>query len=244
MVYMSRPPHRSRTFLATPLWFAETVFAALRCSSCREVFRPEALRPGVRRCARCEETSLPEPRRVTPPLRYEGVNREVVLAAKVHGSRRALRFLADELATTISTDLELAGTFRLVTWAPTTDRRRRRRGFDQSEFIARLVARRLGVPCRRLLVREAGPPQTGATRRERLVGPRFRARVSRGRIRGRVLVVDDVITTGSTLRAAAHALEVSGWSDVVVAACASTPDDRRSIQTSPANRRTVAMAED
>lgn len=220
------------------------MFAALRCSSCREVFRPEALRPGVRRCPRCEGTSLPEPRRVAPPLRYEGVNREVVLAAKVTGSRRALRFLADELADTIASDHELAGSFGLVTWAPTTDRRRRRRGFDQSEFIARHVARRLGVPCRRLLVREAGRPQTGATRQQRLEGPRFRARVARGRVRGRVLVVDDVVTTGSTLRAAAHALEESGWSDVVVAACAATPDDRRAVQASPVRRRTVAMADD
>jgi len=220
------------------------VFAALRCSSCRNVFRPESSRPGARRCPSCDGAWLPEPRRVVPPLRYEGVNREVVLAAKVQGSRRALRFLADELATTISSDHELAGTFGLVTWAPTTDRRRRRRGFDQSEFIARHVARRLGVPCRRLLMRDAGRPQTGATRRERLAGPSFRARVSRGRIRGRVLVVDDVITTGSTLRAAAHALESSGWSDVVVAACASTPDDRRSVQASPVSRRTVVIADD
>ena len=57
-------------------------------------------------------------------------------------------------------------------------------------------------------------------------------------------VVDDVITTGSTLRAAAHALESSGWSDVVVAACASTPDDRRSVQASPVSRRTVVIADD
>jgi competence protein ComFC len=214
------------------------------------MFRPAGAVPSGRRsCGSCESSSPVEPRRIESPLRYEGAARDVVLAAKVGGQRQALRLLADELADAIRSDTSLPGAFDLVTWAPTTDRRQRRRGFDQSEAIARLLARRLGIPCRRLLRRLPGPPQTGSTRSERLVGPRFRARPARSHRHGttlRVLVIDDVITTGSTLRAAAHALTVSGWRNVVVAACAATPEPSRRMlaQFNPVSDRTASMADD
>ena len=89
----------------------------------------------------------------------------------------------------------------VVTWAPTSTARRRRRGFDQAEILARAVAAHLGLPCRRLLERDGTTPaQTGRGRRDRLSGPRFRVHPrAAGR---RVLVVDDVVTTGATLDSA------------------------------------------
>ena len=153
---------------------------------------------------------------------YDGDVRRRVVDMKYRGCRSLARELARHLAATVRADA--ADTIDLVTWAPTSTRRRRRRGFDQAQLIARFVARELDVPCRRLLVRETRHAQTGRSRVARLAGPRFRALATRRPLR--VLVVDDVVTTGSTLRAAAHALTASGWGDITLAAVAATPSGR------------------
>lgn len=114
----------------------------------------------------------------------------------------------------------------VVTWAPTSNRRRRRRGYDQAEILARAVARTMRLPCRRLLVRIDDTPQTGRGRSDRLLrGPSFRARPrgTAGMCRAGVLVIDDVVTTGSTLRSAAQALTSAGYDHVVLLALARTP---------------------
>lgn len=93
----------------------------------------------------------------------------------------------------------------LVTWAPTTARRIRLRGHDQSALIAGSLARSLNVRCLRTLRRTDGRTQTGASRAARQVGPRYVVRSGALRDR-RVLLVDDVMTTGTTLVHARNAL--------------------------------------
>jgi predicted amidophosphoribosyltransferase len=116
-----------------------------------------------------------------------------------------------------------------VTWAPTTLERRRARGFDPAEVLARAVARGLGVPCARLLDRRPGPPQTGLAAAARLLGPRF---VARRAAPSRVLLVDDVATTGATLAAAAAALRGAGAQNVLAITGARTPPPRMRRDTS------------
>ena len=101
----------------------------------------------------------------------------------------------------------------IATFAPTTISRTRRRGHDQSALIAASVARTLRVPYVRTLRRLDERVQTGSSRAERLRGPRF---VVHGRaVCGRtVLLVDDVLTTGSTLRHAREALLRAGAREV------------------------------
>ena len=108
----------------------------------------------------------------------------------------------------------------LVTWAPTSPRRRRDRGFDQAQLLARAVARRLGLPARATLRRTSSTPQTGLDARARHLGPAFRAlRPSPGS----VVLVDDVVTTGATLEAAASALRAAGATTVIGVTAAATP---------------------
>jgi predicted amidophosphoribosyltransferase len=149
-------------------------------------------------------------------LTYQGAGRRMLLALKYANAKPVARSLASAMA-------RRARRHRVdvVTWAPTSAARRRERSYDQAEVLARAVAWRLGVPCRRLLRRtDGGPPQTGRSRADRLEGPAFEAR---RRVRGAVLVVDDVVTTGATLRAADAALRAAGAEAVHCIAAAATP---------------------
>lgn len=149
-------------------------------------------------------------------LAYEGPAREVVAQLKYRNARLSARWLAEGMAGLVG-----PGEAALVTWAPTTTQRRRARGFDQAELLARAVAHRLGLPCRSLLSRAPGPPQTGRTLLERRQGPAFVPRVRADGV-GLVLV-DDVVTTGATVAAAARALRSAGAASVLVVAAAHPP---------------------
>jgi ComF family protein len=163
---------------------------------------------------------------VITALSFSGRARDVLLGFKYRNRRQ----LAGHLAGLLVNRLVAAGVgaeihVDAVTWAPTSARRRRQRGFDQAELVARRVAAQLGVPCRRLLERHGDDStQTGSGRADRLRGPTFRVRPDVAGLS--VIVIDDVVTTGSTLRSAADALGRAGVAAVIPAAVASTPGRR------------------
>ena len=152
---------------------------------------------------------------------FDGVGRRLVLGFKYGNARSLARPFAERIVADLARSFEAEG-IQCVTWAPTSGRRVRRRGYDQAELLAGEVARLLGLPCLRLLRRTGrSGPQTGRSRRDRAGGPAFVARVPRSIIH--VLVVDDVITTGATLDAAHLALRRAGARRVTCRAAAATP---------------------
>lgn len=191
---------------------------AVRCAVCD--------RPGGSPCAACHAELRPPAPEPDPPgldglialLRYDGPARPLVARIKYRNHRLAVDWLADALA------LRLTGVGAdVVTWAPTSPGHRRRRGFDHGEVLARAVARRLGLPARPLLRRLDEVAQTGRPAHERREhAPCFalRARLAPGT---RVILVDDVVTTGATLRSAADTLRRPAGATVLVAAAARTP---------------------
>lgn len=136
---------------------------------------------------------------------YDDEARAVLTSLKNGSHRRLVTVLADGLAAL------LPPTPVVITWAPTGLQRRRQRGFDQAELLARAVARRARLDCVPLLARLPGPPQVGRTAGERRRHPGFRVT---GSVPAAVLVVDDVATTGATLVSAARALRLAGALEV------------------------------
>ena len=191
-----------------------------RCPVC------DALGPAP--CRRCaaelrHAPALPAPEgldSLRALLRYEDAGRELLARLKYRNARATVAWLAYHLA-----GLVPVGLVDAVTWIPTTNLRRRGRGFDQAELLARAVASRLGLPCLHLLEHGPGPPQTGRSADERRRGPPFTIRRAclTKRMPARILVVDDVVTSGATMRSAAAALRVAGAKEVHGLAAGRTP---------------------
>lgn len=203
-----------------------------RCAGCDA--------PGVAICTTCRLALLgPRPRScvqgVTAAVAFTGRARDVVLGLKYRNRRQVAKHLAGLVVNAVVANGD-HGAVDVVTWAPTSPSRRRTRGFDQGQLLAGFVARQLGVPSRRLLDRGDDHTQTGRSRRERLEGVAYTARPGLDGVR--VLVVDDVVTTGSTLRSARTALARSGAAEVMLYAVASTPAGAMSV-VRPTERRVM-----
>lgn len=151
---------------------------------------------------------------------YDGTGARVVQALKYRDGRRLVAPLAAAVTRLDAVGSVVDRGVAAVSWVPTTPARRRARGFDQAELLARAVARRLRCPCLPVLHRVPGPSQTGRNRAERARGLRFRPV---GGVEGRLLLVDDVCTTGATVRAALEALGPGPIGPVAVAVVARTP---------------------
>jgi predicted amidophosphoribosyltransferase len=150
----------------------------------------------------------------------EGV-RTMLLALKYRNRRDALTYLASQIAAVVDVEVDV------VTWVPTTAARRRSRGFDQAELLARAVGRHRGLPVRSLLRRADGEAQTGRDALARRRGPDFTPRARRPAATT-VVLIDDIGTTGATLQAAARVLAHAGWPEIHARTVAWTP--RRGAQ--------------
>lgn len=143
--------------------------------------------------------------------------RSLTLSLKRRGAR-GLAYTMGSLMAEVGIRAGLAGD--VVAFVP-GGRRARRAGFDQAELLARGVARRLGIPVGGSLSRvREGPRQADVSMRERRsnVSDRFGSRP----VRGRVLLVDDVYTTGATAEACSSVLLRAGVTSVDVITWART----------------------
>lgn len=182
--------------------------APVRCAACGEC--------GSALCEGCVAAIDATPRPLLACARaafaYEGEVRAIVHHGKFRDCRAALHALAWMGAARL--EPPAAAT---ITAVPLTTRRLRQRGYNQAQIVADAVARFHRLPVRRLLRRTGeAPPQSTLHRRGRLANAAG-AFAASGDVTGLgVWLVDDVLTTGATSRAATRALLEAGAAGVEV----------------------------
>ena len=150
------------------------------------------------------------------PLAYRGAVREAIHRYKFSGVRAYARPFGLLMAQCVQDRPEMAAD--LVTWAPLSRKRRRERGYDQGELLARAMAKRLGLPAVPTLVKARHTqPQSGLdsaeARRANALGAY--ALLPGADVAGRhVLLADDVVTSGATLSECARTLLEAGAAEV------------------------------
>lgn len=191
-----------------------TLAARSRCFGCGAA--------GALLCTACCESLAPPRRRdhlaavdrLFTPWAYEGSARDLVLALKLRGQKAAAEALGGALAHHLQSSGTLA---EAVVWVPGRRRDIRVRGFDHAELIARTVAVLTGLPSIGCLHRTGDRPDqtslSGVDRRANLEGA-FAAVAAPER----VVLIDDLVTTGATATACARALREAGTTRVEVAA--------------------------
>lgn len=183
-------------------------------------------------------------RRVAPPFRravafgaYDGELRELIHLLKYQQIRPAARVLAGFIAQSVS-GLELSHDL-LVIPVPLWPGRRQERGFNQAEEIARCFVRSRGpatsiqLDTTSLVRKRETASQTGLSRHQRRANMRGAfAVVAADRVRGRsVLLLDDVMTTGTTAGECARVLLRAGSKEVFVATVARATKEVAGLST-------------
>lgn len=156
------------------------------------------------------------------PLRYQNKVRDSIRRYKFKG-RRGYHKVYGRLVAQCIHD-HLAGRYDLITWVPLSPQRKKERGYDQAFLLASAAALELGEVAVETLRKERdNAAQSGITedaqRRANVLGAYTPVDPELVASR-RILLIDDVVTTGSTLSECARTLRTMGAEDVVCAALA------------------------
>ncbi len=187
----------------------------------------KCVQPPSPACYRCNKLSADfktcRPCRSSTPIfsvhklgLYEDWVKELIFVMKFAPNREAARLLGSRMAKQIDPEK-----IELITYVPTDRKRVRQRGFDHAKLIAQQVSSELDLPLVHSLSRRHSARQVGMSRadRRRQMTDMFMVRGDHHQ-GSRVLLVDDVLSTGATIEAAAKAIKSSGAYRVQVAVAA------------------------
>lgn len=212
--------------------------AEYACAACRMPFVSRFPLDETGRCALCR-LGVQGFDAVYSYGSYEDSLRKLIHLFKYGGVQPLARRFGDWLALALPREKS----FDVIVPMPLHWIKRWQRGFNQSDLLAREIGRRWRVPVRAVVRRKKSTtPQAGLTNAKRRANVSGAFDVRRGiSLKGqRVLLVDDVITTGATARACALALKRAGAKHVAVLALART--DRRMSLEDFANPKSAATS--
>ncbi|MBS6366434.1 MAG: ComF family protein [Clostridiales bacterium] len=157
------------------------------------------------------------------PFPYTDPVRASMLRFKFRGATHYVNCYGELLAACISS--RLAGQYDLITWVPISRRRRRKRGYDQTKLLSQALCRRLDRPAiptlRKIINNPAQSSLDSAEKRRANVLGVYEALKPEQFTQKRILLIDDIVTTGATLSECSRVLLTAGAKEVVCAAFAS-----------------------
>lgn len=164
------------------------------------------------------------------PLFYRDKARQAVLRFKFYGRSAYAECFGKLMADCVQQ--HLPGDFDLITWVPLEALRFHRRGYSQTRLLAGKLSARLGIPARRLLRKRrrtaAQSRLKGIAERKANISGAFACRKGKEPGALRILLVDDVVTTGATLSECARVLLTEGAREVCcVTLCRAPGADRK-----------------
>lgn len=207
-----------------------------KCMFCGRLLKDE----DAEYCAECfgslpdydgAEPTVPGFGQVIATFSYEGPARNGLLRFKFHGLRGHGAVFGKWMAGTVRDKLKEP--CDLVSWVPCSGLRRWQRGYDQAEVLARVVSGELGLDCCRVLWKKRHTPaQSGlkgeAQRRANVLGAYAPYKPERWRGK-RILLIDDILTTGATLSECGRVLQAADAGGLVCAVAAVTESQKEKI---------------
>ena len=196
------------------------------CPDCRSRYENVKLR----NCSRCakilSKCSCPNDyldahlvHRLIKIVRYVSsledlVQNRLIFCLKRENRKDVARFLAAELADAVRANIKNFSDF-VLTYVPRTGKARRKYGVDQAKILAEQLSRELSIPCVRTLRSKARLSQKKLNAAERKANAVYEAVRGADLIKKRVLLVDDIVTTGATMGSAAFTLKGIGAKEIV-----------------------------
>lgn len=181
------------------------VIVPSRCYSCAAVTKDFAT------CHKCRRSS--PLKHVWVASEYEGIPKQLIHDLKFANARAASAPIADLMMSVLPYFSDL-----VVVHVPTATSRRRRRGYDQAELLAKRLSRQLNLKHMTLLTRLGHSRQVGANRAQRKQQLVNSYAVITKNVSGmNILLIDDIMTTGATLESAARTLHKAGAKSVSAA---------------------------
>lgn len=161
------------------------------------------------------------------PLYYEDDVREALLRYKFYRATGYAEPFAELIADCVTEYID--GQVDMISWVPLSRKRLRQRGYDQARLLAEAVSKRMGIPCVSVLNKKrhtAPQSRTGSAekRRSNISGAYTvnNPEIVRGK---NILLIDDIVTTGSTFSECSRTLGMSGANRVYCAAVARKRED-------------------